>query len=131
MLAAGTRRRFRVGSSAVHRLLRCLTFGVAALLASGCDRGRVEAHVACQANQVGMTCSLSRLSGTVDANACWDVKLSCRDGTDSTAHACHPVPRGQGAASSRLIIWEDFPRFANCGVPTSISVENLNIAVKQ
>lgn len=129
MLAAGARRRFPVSSSVVRRLLRYLTLAVVALLPSGCDTGRVEANVACQANQVGMTCSVSRISGTVDANACWDVKLSCRDGTASTAHACHPVPRGEAAASSRLIIWEDFARFADCGVPTSISVENLDITV--
>lgn len=117
-------------SGTLH-LLRCLLLTVVSLTSWACDRGRVEADVVCRATQVGMGCEVSRISGTADATACWDVTLRCADSSSSTAHACNPVPQHEAGASLRGITWEEFPRFAECGIPSAISVENVIIDVKR
>lgn len=111
--------------------LRFLLLTVVSLASSACDRGRVEAEVACRATEVGMGCEVSRVAGTAAATACWDVTLRCRDSSASTAHACNPVPPHEAGVSLRGITWEEFPRFAECGIPSAISVDNVTIDVKQ
>lgn len=97
------------------------------LLLSGCDALNVEAFVQCNGALAGVTCSVTRRSGSARASACWDVHFTCVNGHESTARACHRVPDGREAMSSRLIPWSDFKAFDACDVIAATSVENLVI----
>lgn len=94
---------------------------------SACDSFNAEAYVQCGGALAGVTCSSTRRSGSARATACWDVHFACANGRESTARACHRVPDGREAMSSRLIPWSDFKGFDACDVVAATSVENIII----
>jgi len=95
------------------------------LLLSGCDALNAEAYVQCTGGLAGVTCSVSRRSGSARATACWDVHFTCANGREFTARACHPVPDGREAMSSRVIPRTEFKAFDACDTIAAISVENM------
>lgn len=95
------------------------------LLLTSCDALNAEAYVQCGGGLAGVTCSVTRRSGSAGATACWDVHFTCANGRQSTARACHRVPDGREAMSSRLIPWADFKGFDACDTIAATSVENL------
>lgn len=97
------------------------------LLLSGCDSLTTEAYVQCNGALAGVTCSVTRRSGSAGATACWDVHFACANGRESAARACHRVPDGREAMSSRLIPWADFKGFDARDTIAATSVENLVI----
>jgi hypothetical protein len=99
-------------------------------LAAGCDQLGAEAYVSCAGGLPGVTCSVTRRAGVAEASACWEVRFTCSNGVKSSARACHPVPDGREAMSSRLIPWRDFKDFDECDVVATTSVENLAVTLK-
>jgi len=95
---------------------------------AACDAFNAEAYVQCNGALTGVTCSVTRRAGSARATACWDVRFACANGRVSAARACHRVPDGREAMSSRLIAWSDFKDFDACDVVAATSVENLTIA---
>lgn len=108
----------------MHSHVTCLSL---LLLVSGCDALNAEAYVQCTGSLAGVTCSVTRRSGSARATACWDVHFTCANGRESTARACHRVPDGREAMSSRLIPWADFKGFDACDTVSATSVENIVI----
>lgn len=110
-----------------NRLYRFASACIIAAASSGCDSFNAEAYVQCNGAMDGVTCSVTRRAGSARATACWDVRFACANGRVSTARACHRVPDGREAMSSRLIGWSDFKEFDACDVVAATSVENLVI----
>lgn len=97
------------------------------LVVSGCDSFNAEAYVQCGGGLAGVTCTVTRRSDSARASACWDVHFACTNGRESNARACHRVPDGREAMSSRLIPWSEFKGFHACDTVAATSVENLVI----
>lgn len=115
----------------VCRVRKFASVAAVALLAplSGCDALNVEAYVQCNGALAGVACSVTRRSGSARATVCWDVHFACANGRESAARACHRVPDGREAMSSRLIPLADFKGFDACDTIAATSVENLVITV--
>lgn len=112
----------------LNTLLTLLTAAcLAATAVSGCDALNAETYVQCGGGLAGVTCSVTRRSGSAHASVCWDVHFTCTNGRESTARACHRVPDGREAMSSRLIPWAEFKGFDACDAIAATSVENLVI----
>lgn len=94
---------------------------------SGCDSLNAEAYVQCNGALAGVACSVTRRSGAARASVCWDVHFTCANGRESTARACHRVPDGREAMSSRLVPWSEFKGFDACDAVAATSIENLVI----
>jgi hypothetical protein len=96
-------------------------------VSGGCDSFNAEAYVQCNGALAGVTCAVTRRSGSARATVCWDVHFDCANGRESNARACHRVPDGREGMSSRLIPWSDFKGFDACDTVAATTVENLNI----
>lgn len=88
----------------------------------------VEASVECEGTLVGVSCRVTRRSGSASATACWDVDFLCANRARTTAHACHEVPQGVGAMSTRLIAWKKFVGYSGCDQVLSSQVSNLTLS---
>lgn len=87
--------------------------------------GRAEVSVNCQPLVEGFDCLVEHLSGGADVEACWDISLSCANGTTSSAHACSLVE--SGGTAEVMVALSEFSSLDQCDQVASGEVTNLVI----
>jgi hypothetical protein len=111
--------------------MRTPTLVAAALLClSGCDKksdNRPSAYVECAAFINSIHCVVTHKSGPA-LNACWDVVMTCQNGTTLTAHGCQDVaPSGK---AMKMIPESTIPNLKQCDSLVSFKVDNVQITAK-
>lgn len=82
----------------------------------------VEAYVACESTLAGVHCTITRQSGIIGTEVCYDIDIPCSNGVRVTASDCGPIPAGVGSMASRTIPWERAKNFDACDQPVGFNV---------
>jgi hypothetical protein len=90
-------------------LAAALLFGLCA--ACNFNVGSPQAQVNCQGQQSEYVCQVTHTSGPA-GEVCWDVKMTCANGTVTSANACAHV--SPGGTSERRVPLSAFPEFPSC-----------------
>jgi hypothetical protein len=111
-------------------------FVLTALLLGGavaCDllerRRGVEADVKCDTAPAGVSCEVTRRSGTAAAQVCWDMEFACVNGRVVTGHACRAVPVGRESLSTNAMPWSAFANAAQCDQISTMRIANVVVQV--
>jgi hypothetical protein len=84
-----------------------------------------EVHVECTGVGLGFSCALSHDSGSAKADACWDIVVTCQNGTQAQAHACGSVePRGTTSIFVPIAQMQNADR---CDVARTTTVTNMTL----
>jgi hypothetical protein len=89
--------------------------------------GRAEIGVNCNVVGDEIVCKASHNSGGADAEACWDIRVTCANGQQPLAHACTEVEPGKNAEVT--LREQDFTNLADCDQVASSELANLKIDV--
>ena len=95
------------------------------LVSCGCIE-RTGINVDCVGEKDGLRCTVEHLQGSDTVKACWEVVMSCRNGTEARGGACQIVEPGKKAITripSKQIRGAD-----QCDVISKSSVENRTVA---
>jgi hypothetical protein len=84
-----------------------------------------QVYVECSPALAGMSCSIERRTGNQDVTACWEMEFVCINGAKTKANACHPVQRGGGSKSTRIIQWTEFSEYSLCDTVRSFTISNI------
>src|SRR3546814_18101894 len=77
----------------------------------------------------GVDCQVQRTGGDGGFEACWDLVVSCQNGGEMTASACHEMAAGDSQGSENMPV-AGFSIQDSCAVPASGRVERLQITSK-
>ncbi len=98
--------------------------GIAQVVNSGMFSKPPQAAVNCQTVPgVGIRCSVQHQQGRSSLNVCWDVVITCRNGTRAVGHACQVVNRG--ATATRVIPVSAVTNAAACDLNVGMVLDNL------
>jgi hypothetical protein len=98
-----------------HRLYACAT---------GADRAKVQ--VACGPSTSGLECTVAHVEGGAEAEACWNVVLTCANGLRVASHACRTVQPKQSV--KHYLGVGQFPNMERCDRGVAYKVEDLEVA---
>jgi hypothetical protein len=73
----------------------------------------------------GFSCTVTHTAGSERANACWDIRVSCHNGTLVTGRACQAV--GVGGKATRFVRSSDLSNVNRCNGAASTTVENVTV----
>jgi hypothetical protein len=90
---------------------------------------RVEADVKCSTASAGVSCEITRRSGTGAAQVCWDMEFTCANGRVVTGHACHAVPVGSESVTTEVIPWPAFTHASLCDRVSTMRIANVAVQV--
>lgn len=90
-------------------------------------RVTVSCRAAGDAAKDGYWCTPKHVGGYQGARACWDLSLTCDNGTRLTEHACAQVSLGQARES--MIPYEYSPGVDDCDKIGTASVDNLRVEI--
>lgn len=112
-----------------HAELRLMLRGlcsilVATLALTACQQ-ETRVAVECLGNGAGYQCTLKHTQGGSAAKACWDVAVTCHNGTKAIGSGCQTVePEGKATA---FIPVSDMKGAEGCDVATTVNVQNLRV----
>jgi hypothetical protein len=87
---------------------------------------KTSVYVECfGAGSMGYTCTATHKSGSVGADVCWDLVISCRNGTAATGHACSRVE--QGGKTSAGIPLSEVANAEACDAAVGARVANIRV----
>lgn len=86
---------------------------------------RAEVSVQCTADPTGVQCTATHTTGGAKAKACWQVELSCKDGTRHVAPACTVVEPGK--TSTVTVTEQSFSGHAMCDETLKLDVTSLRL----
>ena len=111
-----------IGRAALGAVVGLLVwFALSQILAAAGAEVRVE----CTGVGLGFSCALSHESGAAKAEACWDIIVTCQNGTQAQAHACGSVePRGKTSVFVPIGQMQNADR---CDVARTTTVTNMVI----
>lgn len=89
----------------------------------------VEADVKCSTAPAGVSCDVTRRSGTGAAQVCWDMEFTCANGRVVTGHACHAVPVGSESVTTEVIPWPAFTHASLCDRVSTMRIANVAVQV--
>ena len=89
----------------------------------------VEADVKCSTASAGVSCEVTRRSGTGAAQVCWDMEFTCANARVVTGHACHAVPVGSEPATTEVIPWSAFTHASLCDRVSTMRIANVAVQV--
>lgn len=99
-------------------------FGPAATVTVSCRAKSVEVPVKAKD---GYLCTPSHVSGYLNARACWDLSLTCANGTPLREHVCAQVTLGHVRESEVPFVYS--PGIDACDGIEKASVDNLHVEV--
>jgi hypothetical protein len=85
-------------------------------------------YVLCDGSPAGgFSCTVTHTSGTAKADACWDIRVSCHNGTLVSGRSCQVVaPQGK---ATRFVRSADLSNVNRCNGAASTAVENVTVRV--
>ncbi|NUP10651.1 MAG: hypothetical protein HOW73_31795 [Polyangiaceae bacterium] len=75
----------------------------------------------------GYLCTPKHLGGIQDARACWDLSITCKNGTHVSEHVCAIVTLG--SAHESKVPFDYSPGFEECDEIGSASVDDLRVEI--
>jgi|GEM_PF-6301766 len=83
-----------------------------------------QAYVTCRATPpTGFSCNVEHRQGTSALHVCWDIVVTCQNGTRAVGHACHDVERH--APSVATVPESTFTNAAACDRSTAMALEHM------
>lgn len=90
-------------------------------LACTCNVGGAQAHVACNGQGDQFACTINHTGGGA-GQVCWDIKLTCANGTVSTANQC--VQLNPGESKTQMVPLSQFSNHAACDSVSNTEIVN-------
>jgi hypothetical protein len=115
----------------MHKNRLLLLAGIGALLVAavaGCKVTTGEdmnATVNCKGEKDGIGCEIAQTKGTGEAKVCWDVKLTCKNGTIVSGSGCGQV--SNGGKATHLIPNSALENDEKCDSADNMAVLNMKI----
>jgi hypothetical protein len=107
-------------------VIRKLTLWAATIVAlSGCVE-QTELDVECVGDRDGVRCILEHQKGSKPVKACWDVAMTCRNGTSVRGSTCQVVEPASKAIAR--IPAKEMAGLDKCDVVQKSSVENRTVS---
>src|SRR3546814_14575035 len=89
----------------LHTIVRAAALSAAGLLLAACaiDTNPASARVDCGTpGPHGVDCQVQRTGGDGGFEACWDLAVSCPNGGEMTASACHEIAAGDSPGRDNM-----------------------------
>ena len=102
-----------------------LVLGISLMWKAANPENRVIVN--CHGTGVAIDCPVEHQQGNDTINACWDVVITCANGSRSTAHACQSVTPRQLITKS--IPLTEVQNAAACDTSVGMRLENLALTV--
>ncbi len=108
---------------------RTFTLIAATLLLGACaelDAARVDCGTP---GPHGVDCRVARTGGGSTFEACWDLVITCQNGSTMTGAACHTMAASAGEGSQNMPV-ASFSDQDRCDVPASGQVARLKVVTQ-
>lgn len=109
--------------------IRTLPLVFATLMLAACierDAARVDCGTP---GPHGVDCHVARTGGNGTFEACWDLVITCQNGSTMTGAACHTMAAGIGEGSQNMSV-AGFSDQDRCDAPASGQVQRLKIVTQ-
>lgn len=102
---------------------------VAAALALACAGCENKVYVECEGKgEKGFECVVSHKKGSQTAKACWEVNVTCKNGTKVSGSACETVKPEQKV--TKVIPLSELKNLDKCDSASETKVENLKLTLE-
>lgn len=99
----------------------------AALTTFACKQD-VKVYVECASTGIAYACTVTHQQGSDAAEACWDVAVTCQNGTRAVGHGCQEVQPESKA--SKFIPVSSFTKAEQCDMAAGVAVENIKVSLR-
>jgi hypothetical protein len=89
--------------------------------------GKAGVEVRCQPRPGVVACELRHVKGAASCKSCWDIAVSCKNGTRSIVNACGNV---KAKGTTQVDVPESsFPSLDKCDEAQAIKIENIKVTL--
>jgi hypothetical protein len=100
-----------------------------AIAAFGCKGEEVKVNINCNGAKDGMQCKLTRTAGESKVKTCWDIAITCNNGTAVSGSACQELAKGE-ASADHLMPESSFAGMDKCDGAKTTEVKNLKLTAE-